>query len=336
MSGQRPGDPEFRGGLGSPGDGATGGSGAAVDWELLADHLAGALAGQPAEAEVARRVAEDPAWATAGAELAAADTVVRGRLAELAAELAAEPEPLPPDVAARLDEALAGAGDTPDGDAEVRSLDAGRARRSGRLGRYRVVASVAAGVVVLAGVAGVVALNRSDSRTAGRSDAANHPMLGPAPGHSAAGTGSSQPMGPHATAPPTGPGEESGSSQPSAAPSQWAVTRLTTGTDYRPDTLAALLHGTASATPSMGPHVTATMPDDLSRLSDSAALDSCLTAIDGDVPGTPSVVDFARFEGSAALVVVVRPADGQRPWVVVAGPRCGVSGDDVRYRSQTG
>lgn len=73
----------------------------AVDWDRLADHLGGALAGTPEGAEVDRLVATDPSWSRAAAELS-------GALDAVAADLRALPPPpaLPDDVAARLDTAL--------------------------------------------------------------------------------------------------------------------------------------------------------------------------------------------------------------------------------------
>lgn len=73
----------------------------AVDWDRLADHLGGALAGTPEGAEVDRLVATDPSWSQAAAELA-------GALDAVAADLRALPPvpALPDDVAARLDTAL--------------------------------------------------------------------------------------------------------------------------------------------------------------------------------------------------------------------------------------
>ena len=74
-----------------------------VDWDLLADHLAGVLDGTPEGARVAGLVATDPAWAQGAAELAAVLDVV-------SAELAAVPRiTMPADISARLEGALAGA-----------------------------------------------------------------------------------------------------------------------------------------------------------------------------------------------------------------------------------
>ncbi|WP_341718234.1 hypothetical protein QQG74_31505 [Micromonospora sp. FIMYZ51] len=87
-----------------------------VDHDLLADYLGGALAGTAAETEVARLVAEDPAWARAHAALAPAVAEVR---ADLFAWGEQTPE-LPAEVADRILAALATAdlpGHTSDGSA---------------------------------------------------------------------------------------------------------------------------------------------------------------------------------------------------------------------------
>ncbi|MBQ1023087.1 hypothetical protein [Micromonospora sp. C95] len=77
----------------------------AVDHDLLADYLGGALDGTPEHAEIARRVAQDPAWARAHARLAPAMDSVRAELAGLG-----EPTlELPPEVTDRISAALAAA-----------------------------------------------------------------------------------------------------------------------------------------------------------------------------------------------------------------------------------
>ncbi|MCZ7421770.1 hypothetical protein O7605_19900 [Verrucosispora sp. WMMA2121] len=81
----------------------------AVDHDLLADYLGGALDGTPEHAEIARRVAQDPAWADAHARLAPAVDRVR-------AQLAGWGEPtleIPPEITDRISAVLAAA-DPPD------------------------------------------------------------------------------------------------------------------------------------------------------------------------------------------------------------------------------
>lgn len=71
-----------------------------VDWGLLADHLGGALADTPEQAQVACLIEADPNWRQAAAELTSA-------LDGVAAELRSLPAPaLPDEIASRLDEAL--------------------------------------------------------------------------------------------------------------------------------------------------------------------------------------------------------------------------------------
>jgi hypothetical protein len=114
------------------------------------------------------------------------------------------------------------------------------------------------------------------------------------------------------------------------------------GTDYTPQNLPGVLSGnqandSASAAGSgarpMAPGPAAAAgptPDaDLARLTDSTALRECLAAIVALHGGTPSVVDYARFQGRPALIVVL-VGDSAR-WIVVAGPDCGIAGADERY-----
>jgi hypothetical protein len=76
-------------------------------------------------------------------------------------------------------------------------------------------------------------------------------------------------------------------------------------------------------------------PVELSRLTGPAEFAACTAAVVGDHGGRVTTVDFARFEGGPALVVVLvgaREAAG-RSLVVVVGPACGRdgSGADERY-----
>ncbi|MGH3750309.1 MAG: hypothetical protein ACRDT8_23255, partial [Micromonosporaceae bacterium] len=85
------------------------------------------------------------------------------------------------------------------------------------------------------------------------------------------------------------------------------------------------------------------VPVELDRLTAPAALSECLNAVRAAALGRPanpggsasrdgvSLVDYARFEGSPALIVLFSdgvPDRGQT--VVVAGPDCGASGADIR------
>lgn len=83
-----------------------------------------------------------------------------------------------------------------------------------------------------------------------------------------------------------------------------------------------------------------TIPTELARLTDPAALDACLDAVAAEhAAGTAAVqvVDFAAYEGSPSLVVLFADAGGAR-WAWVAGPNCGLpgSGADTRHESRVG
>jgi hypothetical protein len=120
------------------------------DPALLAEYAEGLLAGTPEGDEVAARLAADPAWSAAYAELTGALAAVRAGLAALGPV-----GPVPAEVADRLDAALATAGGP--GEFAVRP----------RRGRRRVVAPVlaaaAASVAVLLGFSVVAALRTDPS-----------------------------------------------------------------------------------------------------------------------------------------------------------------------------
>jgi hypothetical protein len=70
------------------------------------------------------------------------------------------------------------------------------------------------------------------------------------------------------------------------------------------------------------------VPDPLRRLAEPSALAACVSAITREYGGQVTLVDFARFQGSPALVVLLTGAfhTPGRQWVVVVGPRCGQGG----------
>jgi hypothetical protein len=76
------------------------------------------------------------------------------------------------------------------------------------------------------------------------------------------------------------------------------------------------------------------VPEELTRLLATPALDDCLTAIRAAYPGAVTIVDYARFEGAPALLVAITEATGGTR-VVVAGPECGRSGIHERYSATT-
>ncbi|ROT33631.1 anti-sigma factor [Micromonospora sp. HM5-17] len=356
----------------------TGGQFREVDFDLLADYVGGALDG-PDEAEVARLIAEDPAWAEAYAALTAGVDAVRRDLAALAAKS----EPMPPAVVDRLDAALTrpaltgAAGPSSAGPDESAERETPRApRRPGRPptgvptqprtapastsrgpGRRRRWARRVAGPVLVATVVagfGAFAVSRF-----GADDAADQA------GGSAYTAGS---------APEQAPLLDSGSPRPVPRPPVERV--LATGTDYTPRTLAGTVTTLTSRAPTApqdpsetrvtdervtagpagqpdrhrtggpdlpetaSPGVAPQRVPGLERLADPAVLARCLEAIaaaHGRGPITVELVDFASFEGRAALVVVFADSTGTR-WAWATGPGCGTSptGADVTYQTRVG
>jgi hypothetical protein len=120
---------------------------------------------------------------------------------------------------------------------------------------------------------------------------------------------------------------------------------LHSGTDYTPRTLSEVGGGpVAGAAPkeqgtgtgarmSQRPPTAALPSQDaaLTRLEDPGALRQCLLSIESRHGGEPVVLDYARFQGAPALVVVLSTGAVRR--TVVAGPRCGLpgAGPDERY-----
>jgi hypothetical protein len=200
------------------------------------------------------------------------------------------PATIPEDVADRLAAAFAReAGPADPGTAKV--IDISRRRRWTRL----VAGTTAAAAAVAAIFAGVLALApRETQKTSG-----------------GAGLAAPQPM---AIAPPT---------------------VQHSGTDYTPQSLGGSGGGSKAAGSGVpdaarpAPQNAAGASEDLSRLNDPLALRTCLTAIVAAHGGTPSVADYARFEGRPALVVTL-VGSGWRQ-VVVVGPQCGLAGTAEIY-----
>lgn len=307
-----------------------------IDLDRLADYVSGALDGTPDAAAVADLVATDPRWTRAHAALVAADALVRADLAELAAQ----PEPMPDDVMARLDAAFAAepplTDAVPDQKPPLTVLPGGRSTAvpTVRRRRWRSVVGVAAAIVIL-GVGAITLvprLSEHSNSTASRSDA---------------GSAVSQGRVPSATAPKSASGLESGTS---GAPGINA-----SGSNYTDETLSAL--GTAAGQPpsaqgdsakSNRPNALeapsqpavplAAVPQALRQLAQPGARDSCVKAILKEYGGAATLLDYAQYQGSPALVVVIDGAHGVpgRKWVVVVGPKCGTGGAiaDERYSAQ--
>jgi hypothetical protein len=96
-----------------------------------------------------------------------------------------------------------------------------------------------------------------------------------------------------------------------------------TGTDYRRDTLA----GVASLPEGGGVELGAPNMSSagLSRLASDDGFTDCTDAVSQRYPGQAVVADFARYEGSPALVLLIRQGTGSV--VVAVGAGCGQDGD---------
>jgi hypothetical protein len=309
-----------------------------AELDLLADFTAGVL-DQDEYERVARLVGTDDRWATAHHELVEADGAVRSDLRAIAGPIAT-----PPDVVARLDATIAGLADpvrsplrpvrsrARGADRRRQSLPSAQQRRSRpdpsrwRRAGLAVVGVAAAAVVVGWGVPAV--LNGMSRHVTGSAQSTSGDLAA---------------RGPAAPALPGGP------------------PTMRSGRDYQPATLGQLSRanrGAASkATPTPAPVAAApgaangstessdsalppsrTLTDQslasLGRLADPGALRACLAAIDASRPGTPSLIDFAEFEGAPVLVVVVQQANSEL--AVVVGPACGLGGPDELYTATIG
>jgi hypothetical protein len=300
-----------------------------VDLDRLADYVGGALDGTPDAATVAHLIATDDRWAGAHAALVAADAAVTGQLSALAAR----PEPMPDEVFARLTEAFAAEPPLVAQKPQLSVLTGGRhasPRRPARR-RWTSVAGIAAAVAVLGGAAVVIlpqlSLNTADSRSSSGAGISNaHPELA---------TESAPAV------PDSGTVRASGTDYDAAALS-------TLGTSARsqkePDSTSEGGPGIKSA-PSTGsnqsPRTLAGVPAPLQRLSDPTARTACLDAVvRAYQAGSVVLVDYARYQGAPALVVLLDGAYQvpDRKWVVVVGPDCG-SGNAIgeqKYNAQVG
>jgi negative regulator of sigma E activity len=289
----------------------------APDLDLLADYAAGILDGTPEGADVAERVATDPAWSELHAALVRADEAVRADLAALPAET------IPADVAARLDRTLAdersrsersdltavAPGPEPSNVVPLR-----RRRRPGAVAGGAVAAGVA---VLAAGAFGLQLLTDSSSETAGSTSAAD------APSREAAES-------PHELSTGTPP-----KSAPGSVPQDAAGKPASTGTDYRPANLAAQVNMLLSSRAALAPGDRATdsaaIPAALGRLTDPANLRECLTAL--RATAQPRAVDYATYAGAPAVIIVLPTKDPAAAEVAIVGPDCGAAGADTKLRT---
>jgi hypothetical protein len=279
-----------------------------VDIDLLADYIGGALAGTPDESVVATLIADDPAWRDAYESLSGGMAAVQAELGQF------EPEPMPDDVAARLEEAFAAprmtlvrdAGDAADAVRE-KEFDLAK-RRAGRRLRWVTPIAVAAGAVAFVGfgldyLAGrdTSSADKAATTAGGAADsAARRDNNAPAPARAESGPGAAV----------AGKGE---------APRPPQI--LATGTNYSAQTLALAPAQILSSR-------SAAAPAPLARLNATATLQQCLdliAAANGAGPITTETVDYAKFEGKPAIVV--RFTAGNGAWAWASGPSCGtVSG----------
>jgi hypothetical protein len=304
-----------------------------MDLDRLADYAGGAFDGTPDAAAVARLVATDPAWTRAHAELVAADALVRTDLAVLAGE----PEPMPDDVMIRLGAALAAeplpARPTAHERPHLSAVSAGRTAGTRSRPRWHAVVGVAAAVVVLGfGAATLITQrNENSNKTTLSTDA-----------RSAAGDTSTE-KAPGSQPPYAARGDAAGSPAVNAS-----------GLDYTAASLAALGARPATAAgpkstgaeppsaPTASQPATALtdVPGPLRPLTEPAIRSACLQAIVAEYGGTATLLDYARYQGSPALIVLLDGAHGVagRKWAIVVGPTCGTGGiiADLRHSAQVG
>lgn len=296
-------------------------NGSGLTWEELdelADYVAGTLTGASAD-RVATLIRTDHRWAAAHAALTEAEPVVRAALQAAAAD----PPPLPDDVAARLDalgQAWRGDQDVVDASRATRHRGPASPRRPGsapptrsRAGaapgrsRRRMLVRVAAAVLVLGAIGGFTALAREF-------------LVSGAPASTAADAFA------EGMEPPAAPNESPMVATPGAITDMSGADIFSSGTDYRRDTLP---QAAALKTESLGAGPEAARADDgaFSRLSTQDQLRACITAVGSVHPGSVVVVDYARFEGEPAVILLVQQENVST--VVAVGLDCGIAGPDV-------
>jgi hypothetical protein len=270
--------------------------------DRLADYTVDVLEPHDA-AEVERLVRTDPQWAAAYRDLVDADAAVRADLSAVAAT-----GPMPADVVARIDDALADLGRGPGRAATVTPIGSARSRRRRAYTGLGVAAAtiVAVGGGFIALRPGIVTDNAFTASRGGQADNAVAPAAQPE------------------LAPPVAGSAVSG------------VPTLSTGTDYQPGTLGQFARRSLAApapqdalkSGQVPADVAEAAPGPLARLTGSDALASCLGAVLTQHPGTVAALDYARYRGEPALVIAVRQVGGVV--VVAVGGACGLAGPDER------
>ncbi|GAB1688400.1 hypothetical protein [Krasilnikovia sp. M28-CT-15] len=319
-----------------------------VDIDLLADYVGGLLDGTPEAVEVAARIDADPQWRDAHEAMLAGMAAVGTELRAMGAA----PAPMPADVAARIDAALAEqARDTGDAALAEQAEDTGDAALAGKAKGTGTDPAPAPGrgrhlVAVPSGGARVGTARRRWRWAA---------PIGVAAGVLAfAGFGVNHLVGPASEKADTaGAPAMLAQGEADVATLPDADHIATTGTNYAPDTLrpddarAPFAPNPAEdraepATKGAAPSVEAFAGDvaaPLQRLRARDALQACLDAIVqeyGARPVTAQSIDYARFEQAPSLIVRFTGPDGT--WVWVSGPDCGVpgAGAATRFRVKVG
>jgi hypothetical protein len=243
--------------------------------DRLADYAAGVL--DPADAsQVAQLVRTHPTWSRGYQALVAADRVVS---AQLRAYARGRITPMPADVVARVDLALAelagarrgrpGSRVAAASTTDARVVPIRRARRS-----WAMAGAAAAVLVAVFGGIWVVTnglVHTSMGSTAGAPQAASN-------------------RGEDSVAAPVAPGTLSGPQL------------LTTGTDYRADTLYLLASATADVKAGQAPTPS---PRGAAIHESADQIAACTSAVNAAHPGTITKIDLARFAGAPALVVLI-------------------------------
>lgn len=264
------------------------------------------------------------------AQTRAALHVVRARLA------ADDPGPLPVDVAARLDAALADEALTSRGGQQAHAALAPRphariprltSRRSSRrrpLGG-RLIPAAALALVLGSGALAVTINRGAGLSTTGGSASAASAAPAASPGSAAAGGSATSPASPAA--------EDAGQPAAGGGAAQAAPAPPVTfsGRNYRPADLPGAARALVAA-PKQSSAAAGQAParvgggteNDAARLAGQPALDSCLQGL--RLPGPVLGVDVGAFRGSAALLVVAADAgDPGQLEVRVVAPGCSVS-----------
>jgi hypothetical protein len=318
-----------------------------IDHDRLADFVGGALDGTPDASAVRTLIESDPGWAAAHADLVAATAAVSADLRSVGSR----PNAVPEDVAARLDGLFRQLEPGPRAAGEPRTVTSDEQPASARTGRADA-ASTRPGGATASGPRGPGGPARIGPGGAGPGRRTHSRRAKWAAGLSAVaaviavGVGfvSMVPIRGSDNATSSGAADSAGGA---AAPqSAGGPPPIASGRDYRPGSFAGLgagqraqaaPPGQADASARQGEVAggepfsslddsRANVPPELIRLTGPDARQDCLDAIMRVYGGVPTVVEYARFTGRPALVVLLEGAStgGGRQWIVVAGPDCGL------------